>query len=121
MNDLMLSIVLVIAGVGIGLVIGIARVPRARAIPMTAATALAVLLAIVAFVTGPAELWLGLALAGAIVLSSPVSSAWMWKHEVGVDAGYGWILTQELLRPGRLRQWHEDAAAGARSSSAARR
>jgi hypothetical protein len=121
MNDLMLSIVLLIAGIGIGLVIGIARVPRARAIPMTAATVLTVLLALVVVVAGPAELWLGAALAGAIILSSPVSAAWMWKHEVGVDAGYRWILTQEFLRPGHVRQWHEHARSGATTSSAGRR
>src|SRR3546814_6102055 len=66
--------------------------------------ALTASLAVVLVLTRPTEVWLGLSLAALIILSGPVSAAWVWKREVGVDAGYAWILTQEFLRPGHLRQ-----------------
>lgn len=112
MNDLTLTILLLIAGIGTGLATGIARVPRVRVIPGAAAATLAVLLALVVLMTRPAELWLGLSLAALIIVSAPLSGAWMWKHEVGVDAGYGWLLAQEFFHPQHLRRWHEEAATG---------
>lgn len=121
MNDLMLTVLLLVAGIGVGLVTGIARVPRVRAIPLAAACALTVFLALVLILTRPTELWLGLSLAASIILSGPVSAAWVWKREVGVDAGYGWILTQEFLRPGLLRQLHDEASERRARASAPRR
>lgn len=121
MNDLMLTILLLVAGIGVGLVTGIARVPRVRAIPLAAACTLTVSLALVLVLTRPTELWLGLSLAAAIVLSGPVSAAWMWKREVGVQAGYGWILTQEFFRPGLLRRLHGETSERRASASASRR
>ncbi|TFV82376.1 hypothetical protein E4V99_15845 [Microbacterium sp. dk485] len=108
MTTLLTTAALLLAGACTGLLLGIARVPRIRAVPVTVALTLATALAIAVVMVGPREPWLGAAVAVLIVLFSLLSTAWMWKNKEGVDASYGWILVQEILHPERLRRPHTE-------------